>query len=301
MKKFYTLLAGAALALSASAAEPAAQLYVIGPAAVTGCEADWNPAMGKECTKTDQAGVFTLDLSLETQQYFGFVQTLNEDWAVVNAVRYVPAAGQLLQEGLNPMKFNSGDSSFCLPEGDFTLTINTVDLTIKVDGAVVVEMGDLYLRGAMNEWSCSDEYKFAKNGEVYTLNVALLEAGQEFKIGNESWLYSFVAAERVTPIGGDEEEIEPNNHLVLDVPYYYTTEAGDGYNNAMEETAENVLITLDLENETIVFTKDAGVGSVAVAEEGAAVYYNLQGVRVANPEKGLFIQVKGGKAAKVVL
>ena len=41
-----------------------------------------------------------------------------------------------------------------------------------------------------------------------------------------------------------------------------------------------------------------------ISEEGevvAPVYYNLQGVRVNNPENGLFIQVKGSKATKVLV
>lgn len=37
------------------------------------------------------------------------------------------------------------------------------------------------------------------------------------------------------------------------------------------------------------------------AEESEAEYYTLQGVRVANPEKGIYVRVANGKAAKVVL
>lgn len=43
------------------------------------------------------------------------------------------------------------------------------------------------------------------------------------------------------------------------------------------------------------------VEAVEVAEEAAPVYFNLQGVRVANPEKGLYIKVQGGKSTKVIL
>lgn len=35
-------------------------------------------------------------------------------------------------------------------------------------------------------------------------------------------------------------------------------------------------------------------------EDGEAAYYNLQGIRVANPEKGLYIKVQNGKSTKVV-
>ena len=43
-----------------------------------------------------------------------------------------------------------------------------------------------------------------------------------------------------------------------------------------------------------------GIENVAV-ETDEAVYYNLQGVRVANPESGVYVRVQGGKATKVVL
>lgn len=38
-----------------------------------------------------------------------------------------------------------------------------------------------------------------------------------------------------------------------------------------------------------------------VAENGATEYYNLQGVRVDNPEKGMYIRVQNGKAQKFIL
>lgn len=45
---------------------------------------------------------------------------------------------------------------------------------------------------------------------------------------------------------------------------------------------------------------DAGVTGVEVDENAPVEYYNLQGVRVANPLSGLYIQKKGNKAAKVM-
>lgn len=44
-----------------------------------------------------------------------------------------------------------------------------------------------------------------------------------------------------------------------------------------------------------------GVEAIGAEEEGEAVYYNLQGVRVENPLHGIFVKVQGGKASKVVL
>lgn len=44
-----------------------------------------------------------------------------------------------------------------------------------------------------------------------------------------------------------------------------------------------------------------GVEGIEAETEGEAVYYNLQGVKVANPERGIFVKVVGGKATKVIL
>ncbi|MDE6157562.1 MAG: hypothetical protein K2F78_05380, partial [Muribaculaceae bacterium] len=42
-----------------------------------------------------------------------------------------------------------------------------------------------------------------------------------------------------------------------------------------------------------------GVDAVTVADDADAVYYNLQGVRVANPESGLYIRRQGNSVTKV--
>ena len=51
---------------------------------------------------------------------------------------------------------------------------------------------------------------------------------------------------------------------------------------------------------TYVTDIEEGVEGIQ-AEDGEAVYFNLQGVKVANPEKGLYIKVVGNKASKVIL
>ena len=43
-----------------------------------------------------------------------------------------------------------------------------------------------------------------------------------------------------------------------------------------------------------------GVEGVVAADEAEAIYFNLQGVRVQNPERGIFVKVQNGKATKVV-
>ena len=64
------------------------------------------------------------------------------------------------------------------------------------------------------------------------------------------------------------------------------------------------LVTTDKEAGTIQLyvNSEAGVNDIVVDEANAPVeYYNLQGVRVANPENGLYIRVQGKKATKVLV
>lgn len=52
---------------------------------------------------------------------------------------------------------------------------------------------------------------------------------------------------------------------------------------------------------SFVLHDDTGVAEIESSSEDAPVYYNLQGVRVANPENGIFIRRQGGKTTKVVI
>jgi len=52
----------------------------------------------------------------------------------------------------------------------------------------------------------------------------------------------------------------------------------------------------------VIKGKSSGVAEIEVVDEDAPViYYNMQGVRVANPENGLYIRVQGNKATKVLV
>lgn len=57
---------------------------------------------------------------------------------------------------------------------------------------------------------------------------------------------------------------------------------------------------VDSEVKTLSVSKTTGIEGVA-AEDGEAVWFNLQGVRVAEPQHGIYVRVANGKAAKVVV
>ena len=58
-----------------------------------------------------------------------------------------------------------------------------------------------------------------------------------------------------------------------------------------------------VDNLTVVDTTESAVEDVKVnaTSEGNAEYYNLQGIRVDNPQSGIYIRRIGSKATKVLV
>ena len=52
---------------------------------------------------------------------------------------------------------------------------------------------------------------------------------------------------------------------------------------------------------TVTYDTATGIEDTMVDENAPVEYYNLQGVKVANPENGIFIKKQGGRTSKVVL
>ncbi len=53
--------------------------------------------------------------------------------------------------------------------------------------------------------------------------------------------------------------------------------------------------------ESVVFTTTSGIDGINADDNAPVEYFNMQGIRVANPENGLFIRRQGGKIEKVFL
>ena len=74
----------------------------------------------------------------------------------------------------------------------------------------------------------------------------------------------------------------------------------DGGNVAVSYFAYDDATGLKSEVKTINVSNTVGIEGIA-AEDGAAEWFNLQGVRVAAPQHGIYVRVANGKAAKVVV
>ena len=124
---------------------------------------------------------------------------------------------------------------------------------------------------------------------------------------------------------GDDENVTWNGN-VPSLKFSYEINVGHGPTNyagieqMMFDPADNLLIfsrqfgfmAFTMKNPArksltlapssqVLEIKTTGIENIEINENGSVVYYNLQGVKVANPENGVFIRVQGGKASKVAM
>lgn len=175
---------------------------------------------------------------------------------------------------------------------------NTLTVTYTANGEVVVPPTpgtdkDLYLVGEnFGNWSLDDTYKMQRSGNVYTIELSNGLNGK-WKIWDGTWDYSFGANNEAGTI-----ELAKNNEVWFDATDFNTTISG------------GVKVTLTLTEGSDV--KDSSIPAILLVESTTAVdaieaadadalYFNLQGVKVANPANGIYVKVLNGKATKVVI
>ena len=91
---------------------------------------------------------------------------------------------------------------------------------------------------------------------------------------------------------------ETTGNSVLSTDFIGLIDASD-VSGGLWATYENVVLTLDYN----VWTGEAGIKAPAVdASDAPAVFYNLQGMEIANPTAGqIYIVKQGGKVSKQII
>ena len=205
-----------------------------------------------------------------------------------------------ISEANTEYAFAAGDNSTCSLVGTYTIIYNPTANTIEFKGGVTPPAPvDLFLAGTFNEWTEADAaYKMANEGDTYTISLESL-AACEFKIVGTTWTLSYGAE-------GDPtwEEAQPVD-VVVNTPM--NAWAGSGCNFKITEDLTAVTITFVKSSDasvasTLTVAGQSGVEAVeAVVADAPAVYYNLQGMRVAAPEAGqLYIVDRAGKISKEI-
>lgn len=308
MKKIYALAAVACMAFAANA-QNGAPLYATGEGDFTGGK--WAPATPDVFEYAN--GVYTL--KVDNLMQFK-ISTAAGDWDAFNAGAYdCGEEGYGNEVGVaRPLYANSNAVNIECPwKGNYTITVagDLSTVTLNTDTPNPGDKVTLYMMGDMNGWASADAWKLNDvegHDNMWNLTCSdemVVKAGEGFKISTDGWTKYNIG---VNPEDGIDQ-------VFLEVPTglaNYTANGGPG--NIILGEEWNGIVWLKLESDpafaSIILSNDktyvpddewmSGVKNIAIDNNEAEVYYNLQGVKVAQPESGLYIVVKGGKATKIV-
>ena len=194
-------------------------------------------------------------------------------------------------------------------EGKMTFTYNPTTLLLSVTGGSQSPVGTpekVYLVGNFGDkhWSTADPVEMTKDGDKFSVEAELKAAGTD----TEDGYFSFVTAKGASwddVNGSDRYGAKTKDEAITvstDVEYEkFAAGVNASAANSWTLKAGKYVFTIDFEKGVVrVEPKTStGVENISAAGEAAAEYYNLQGVRVANPANGVFIRVANGKAVKV--
>ncbi|MDE6226500.1 MAG: hypothetical protein K2M63_03175 [Muribaculaceae bacterium] len=190
-----------------------------------------------------------------------------------------------------PIELTDEDGkNLSISKGKYTFTLDLEAMTLTVTGEEIEDVDPVYaysLYGPNTAGGSWDDNLMTEGTDgkwTVTLEKPLVEFGIRYvdtahNNKQEGWYSS-----------ADEDP------AITDFGKYSVKEGGKNWTSTLTEPAT---YTFDPEAMTLTIDKGSSVGTI-VAEEGDAVYFNLQGVRVANPENGMYIRVVNGKAQKVV-
>ena len=150
---------------------------------------------------------------------------------------------------------------------------------------------ELYMVGHDNNWDPANPTVIAMTETAGVYEAVLTFANKEFKFSEVKGTWDEFNAKAICIANDATVELDQATPL-----YKY---AGSNC-KANIATGKEYKVTIDLNANTITISESTAVEGIEI-EEGEAVYYNLQGVKVANPENGVFIKVQGNKASKVLV
>lgn len=175
--------------------------------------------------------------------------------------------------------------NFAISTGKWTLTFDPEANTLTVTGeSEEVDYTTWYLNvlGDFNDWQ-DNGVAFNADGVAELTDLAIGDSIFKLKIWNgaDMWI---------------------SNGEALTVGETYVVKGNTEANMTIANGADYASVSVSY-NAVTGELKVSGTTAVAEVEvaEGEAAYYTLQGVKVANPENGIYVKVVDGKASKVVV
>lgn len=300
--------------------------YVIGNVNGLG----WDPTNGVALDKVSD-GVYSAEVEIGTELgteygYFSFASSLSataDDWSSLGQ-RYGSVADNTVPSLEEPNTIQAGEFSFMVEApAKYAMTLSLVDKTLvitKVGGGddphpSIYVPETLYLMGNVgaNAWDVTAGVEMALLDNVFTASqVEVSDAGEgsgyiqfnEFRgTTSTDWDtinsgYRYGAPEADSPIVFAEGESSVELNLTVYVPNVNASAC-----QSFIMPAGTYDFAVNFNGEAPVLTVSKSTNAIdAVAVEGADApveYYNLQGVRVAEPANGLYIRRQGNTITKV--
>lgn len=166
------------------------------------------------------------------------------------------------------------------------------------------QVAPLYMVGQVggNNWDITNpvEIPWSETSQCYEANIVI--DGSEFKFsevsGNGDWN---VFNTKAICIADDQyvqygQKYELWKYSDVNCRFGETVVAGKEYNIKI-----SLVEGSSVKGGYILVSESSSVENVEVEENATAVYYNLQGVEVANPANGLYIVKQGSKVSKVLV
>lgn len=272
--------------------------------AITGAFNSWNTSANSNTTETT-----TCDIVVENYQNAvdgqgeGFKVYFNGSW-LGNGT-----GTDTLENGVwsGTLVANGSDDNLLLPDDangktvTFTYAIDTNTVRAVWEGEVVAP-DHVYIIGNVNgntDWAANNGVELTKTGATFEGEVTM--AGSWFGIATE-----------LGTTEGDWETLNANRYgaatdgeAIAKYGSANFTKNTNPWNITDFSTAfENgvVKFTVDWANMVVTITAGAsGIEGIAADNAAPAIYYNLQGVQVANPVAGqVYIRVAGNQASKIL-
>ncbi len=164
----------------------------------------------------------------------------------------------------------------------------------------------LYLMGNWNAtgWAPDNGLEMTREGNVYTCKTGIVDAGEGYgyfsfaTVTGAEW-GDLNGGDRFGPAAPDTDIAANETDDITLYAVNVNASSCPSWKIAASAEGKAYVFTVDFDNNTLSVKETTGVASIE-ATAGEAVYFNLQGIRVNNPENGVFVRVLNGKAEKVV-
>lgn len=284
-------------------------MYIMGN--VNDC--DWSPNKGVAMT-TDGDGIYKAQVTVYNDNssfgFFSFCVSLSDEWGTLGT-RYGAEYGNYNINNEMSASIVIGTQSFAALAATYDVELDLANYTVAFTAVTepVFTPASLYVLGTVENHSwdtmASPAFTTVEGSNVFTIkNVTFVEAGGYCgfafceKLGN-SWDAvnsgnRYGAPESNTPVTFDGNTAETTLKA-----YPFIGGAPDCQSFTIDPGQYDITISFATITPVMTVSK-VTTGVEAVAAEAAAVeYFNLQGIRVAEPANGIYIRRQGNDVRKV--